>query len=160
ALVVAFSLGRASNLFAQRPQEGPKLPGSLASTPMLDAWIRIGADGTITVCTGKGELGQGVKTALMQIASEELGVQPASIKLITADTQTTPDEGYTAGSNSMKDSGTAIQNAAAQVREILIARAADKLAFPADKLQARDGFIVTDDSRRVGFGELGGGKLT
>ena len=109
ALVVGFSLGTVSDLFAQRPQEGAKLPGSLASTPMLDAWIRIGADGTITVCTGKGELGQGVKTALIQIASEELGVQPAAIKLVTADTRTTPDEGYTAGSNSMKDSGTASQ---------------------------------------------------
>jgi len=160
ALVVGFSLGRVSDLFAQQPKDGPKLPGSLASTPMLDAWIRIGADGAISVCTGKAELGQGVKTALMQIASEELGVQPASIKLITADTRTTPDEGYTAGSNSMKDSGTAIQNAAAQVREILIARAADKLAFSADKLQARDGFIVTDDGRRVAFGELVGDNVT
>src|SRR5439155_218858 len=140
--------------------EGAKLPGSLASTPMLDAWIRIGADGTITVCTGKGELGQGVKTALIQIASEELGVQPAAIKLVTADTRTTPDEGYTAGSNSMKDSGTAIQNAAAQVREILIGRAADKLTVSADKLVARDGFVVTDDGRRAAFGELVGDNLT
>ena len=156
ALVVGFSLGTVSDLFAQQPQEGAKLPGSLASTPMLDAWIRIGADGTITVCTGKGELGQGVKTALMQIAAEELGVQPATIKLITADTRTTPDEGYTAGSNSMKDSGTAIQNAAAQVREILIARASDKLALSADKLVARDGFVAADDGRRVAFGELVG----
>ena len=160
ALVVGFSLGTVSDLFAQRPQEGAKLPGSLASTPMLDAWIRIGADGTITVCTGKGELGQGVKTALIQIASEELGVQPAAIKLVTADTRTTPDEGYTAGSNSMKDSGTAIQNAAAQVREILIGRAADKLTVSADKLVARDGFVVTDDGRRAAFGELVGDNLT
>src|SRR5256886_11301426 len=159
ALVVGFSLGAVSDLFAQRPKEGPKLPGSLASTPMLDAWIRIGADGAITVCTGKGELGQGVKTALMQIASEELGVQPGAIKLITADTRTTPDEGYTAGSNSMKDSGTAIQNAAAQVREILMARASDKLAVSSENLQARDGFIVTDDGRRAAFGDLIGDNV-
>src|SRR5207248_671530 len=150
ALVVSFSLGRA---FAQQAPQGAKLPGSLTSTPMLDAWIRIGADGAITVCTGKGELGQGVKTALIQIAAEELGVKTAAIKLVTADTRATPDEGYTAGSNSMKDSGTAIQNAAAQVREILLARAAEKLAVPVEKLEARDAFVVADDARRVGFGE-------
>src|SRR5437868_6932125 len=157
ALVLSFSIARA---FAQRPQEGAKLPGSLATTPMLDAWIRIGADGAITVCTGKGELGQGVKTALIQIAAEELGVKPAAINLVTADTRATPDEGYTAGSNSMKDSGTAIQNAAAQVREILIARAADKLAVPAEKLQPRDGFVAADDGRRIGFGDLVGDNVT
>src|SRR5438094_8977035 len=160
ALVVGFSLGAVSDLFAQRPQEGAKLPGSLASTPMLDAWIRIGADNSITVCTGKGELGQGVKTALIQLAAEELSVQPASIRLITADTRTTPDEGYTAGSNSMKDSGTAIQNAAGQVREILLARGADKFAMSADKVHANDGFVLADDGRRVAFGELVGENVT
>jgi CO/xanthine dehydrogenase Mo-binding subunit len=159
AVVVSFSLARVSNLFAQPAKDGSKLPGSLASTPLLDAWIRIGADNSITVCTGKGELGQGVKTALIQIAAEELGVQPATIKLVTADTRTTPDEGYTAGSNSMKDSGTAIQNAAAQVREILVARAADKFAVSADKLQTRDAFVLTDDGRRASFGDLVGDNV-
>ena len=48
------------------------MPGSLDSDPMLDSWIRIDADGGITVFTGKAELGQGVKTALMQIAAEQL----------------------------------------------------------------------------------------
>ena len=160
AVVVSFSLARVSDLFAQPAKEAPKLPGSLASTPLLDAWIRIGADDSITVCTGKGELGQGVKTALMQIAAEELGVMPGTINLVTADTRTTPDEGYTAGSNSMKDSGTAIRNAAAQVREILIARGAEKFAISADKLQARDGFVLADDGRRVSFGELAGDNVT
>jgi len=160
ALVLSFSLASVSNLFAQPAKDAPKLPGSLTTTPMLDAWIRIGADNSITVCTGKAELGQGVKTALMQIAAEELGVQPSVIKLVTADTRTTPDEGYTAGSNSMKDSGVAIQNAAAQVRELLMARAADKLAVAPEKLQARDGFFATEDGRRVAFGELVGDGVT
>ena len=160
ALVVGFSLARVSDLVAQPAKDAPKLPGSLASTPFLDAWIRIGADNSITVCTGKGELGQGVKTALLQLAAEELGVAPATIKLITADTRATPDEGYTAGSNSMKDSGTAIQNAAAQVREILIARAAEKWSTTAEKLRAADGFVVAEDGRRLAFGELVGDSVT
>src|SRR5262249_35160716 len=57
-----------------------KLPGSLNNEPMLDAWIRIGADGRITVFTGKAELGQGIKTALVQVAAEELVVEPARIE--------------------------------------------------------------------------------
>ena len=58
----------------------------------------------ITVFTGKAELGQGIKTALLQVAAEELAVDPRQIDLITADTARTPNEGYTAGSQSMQDS--------------------------------------------------------
>ena len=152
ALIIGFSLAP-SSLRAQKPP-GPKLPGSLDANPMLDSWLRIDADGGITLFTGKAELGQGVKTALIQIAAEQLYVSPQRIRLITADTRQAPDEGYTAGSNSMKDSGTAIMNAAAQVREILIARAAERLGVPADRLKAQEGAVVADDGRRVGFGEL------
>ena len=152
ALIIGFSLAP-SSLRAQKPP-GPKLPGSLDANPMLDSWLRIDADGGITLFTGKAELGQGVKTALIQIAAEQLYVSPQRIRLITADTRQTPDEGYTAGSNSIKDSGTAIMNAAAQVREILIARAAERLGVPADRLKAQEGAVVADDGRRLGFGEL------
>ena len=65
ALIIGFSLA-SSSLRAQKPP-GPKLPGSLDANPMLDSWIRIDADSSITVFTGKAELGQGVKTALIQI---------------------------------------------------------------------------------------------
>src|SRR5439155_385267 len=153
ALVVSFSLLPVARLLAQQAPAA-KPPGSLGNTPMLDAWIRIGAEGGVTVFTGKAELGQGIKTALIQIAAEQLGVQPARINLITADTSRTPDEGFTAGSRSMQDSGTAIMNAAAQVREILLARAAERLAIPVERLQAQDGAVVADDGRRIAFGEL------
>ena len=96
---------------------------------MLDAWIRIDQSGTVTVFTGKCELGQGIKTALMQVAAEQLGVPVESIALITSDTARTPGEGYTSGSQSMQDSGTAIMHAAAQAREILIGIAAEKLSL-------------------------------
>jgi CO/xanthine dehydrogenase Mo-binding subunit len=113
ALVVSFAI--APRLAAQ----GAKLPGSLDKSPMLDSWIGVGGDGAITVFTGKAELGQGIRTALCQLAAEQLAVPFERITLVTADTARTPDEGYTAGSNSMKDSGTAIVNAAAQVRQLL-----------------------------------------
>jgi CO/xanthine dehydrogenase Mo-binding subunit len=159
ALIVGFSLA-SSLLHAQQAAAGPKLPGSLDSNPMLDSWIRIDADGSITLFTGKAELGQGVKTALIQIAAEQLYVPPQRIRLITADTRQTPDEGYTAGSNSMKDSGTAIMNAAAQVREILIARASARLGVTADRHTAQVGAVLADDGRRLGFGELVTDDLT
>jgi nicotinate dehydrogenase subunit B len=122
ALVLSFSLRPRDAL--PQPKAGkpaaPGLPGSLKKEPLLDAWIRIAADGGVTVFTGKAELGQGIKTALLQVAAEELVVPPGRITLVTADTARTPNEGYTAGSHSMQDSGTAIRHAAAQVREILV----------------------------------------
>ena len=86
----------------------PKPPGSLKNAPFLDSWIRIDADGKITAFTGKAELGQGFKTAFQQIAAEQLDVPFASLTVVTADTERTANEGYTAGSHSMQDSGTAI----------------------------------------------------
>ena len=125
---------------------------------MLDSWIRIDADGSITVFTGKAELGQGIKTALQQIAAEQLSVRMERITMVTADTARTPNEGYTAGSNSMKDSGTAILNAAAQVREILVGEAAKRFGLPAERLTAQDGAVLADDGRRLGYGELVAGQ--
>src|SRR5262245_53430998 len=102
ALIVSFSMrGAAAAEAASAP-----LPGSLADNPFLDSWIKIDADDRISVFTGKAELGQGVRTALIQIAAEELEVDWSDITLITADTARTPDEGFTAGSQSLQNSGT------------------------------------------------------
>jgi nicotinate dehydrogenase subunit B len=156
ALVVGFSLSPVARLAAQTES---KLPGDLNTTTYLDSWIRIDGDGKITVLTGKAELGQGIKTALLQVAAEELGVEPAAIALVTADTARTPNEGYTAGSHSMQDSGTAILNAAAQVRAILVATAAARLEVPAERLAIRNGGVAAEDGRSIGFGELVAGGL-
>jgi len=150
ALVVSFALP--APLFAQG------LPGALQKTPMLDAWIRVAADGRITVFTGKAELGQGIKTALLQIAAEQLALEPGRIELVTADTARTPNEGYTAGSNSMKDSGTAILHAAAQTRQILVAEAARRLGAPPERLAAQNGEVRAEDGRRIGYGALVAGQ--
>src|ERR1700674_2675082 len=98
ALILTFSLDPRL-VAAQEGQGGaaaPKaatLPGDLEKFPLLDSWIRIAADGGITVFTGKAELGQGIKTALAQIAAEQLAVGFERITLITADTERTPNEG-------------------------------------------------------------------
>ena len=157
ALVVSFSLGRAFAENQAAPTPSP--PGSLKTSPYLDSWIRIDADGSITVFTGKAELGQGFKTAFQQVAAEELDVAFASLKVVTADTGLTANEGYTAGSHSMQDSGTAIQNAAAQARELLVAEAARRFDLPADQLRTENGEVVAPDGRRAGYRELVAGDL-
>src|ERR1700716_1099778 len=156
ALIVSFSLTEvfAQDQSAPAAAPAPTPPGSLKTAPFLDSWIRIDADGGITAFTGKAELGQGFKTAFQQIAAEELDVPFESVKVVTADTQLTANEGYTSGSNSMKDSGTAIQNAAAQARALLLAEAARRLDLPAENLRTENGAVISTDGRRLRYGEL------
>ncbi len=150
ALIVAFT---ARPSLAQEA----KLPGSLADTPMLNGWVRADADGGVTVFTGKGELGQGIRTALLQVASEQLDLPIARITLIAPDTKLTPNEGYTSGSHSMPDSGTAILNATAELRGLLVDAAATKFGLPADQLTTSNGTVQAPDGRRIGYGELASG---
>ena len=152
ALIVSFAMSRSA--LAQAAQQPVKLPGSLDKTPYLDSWIGIDGNGAVTVFTGKAELGQGIMTALIQCAAEELDVDPKVVTIVTADTERTANEGYTAGSHSMQDSGTAILNAAAQVRAILIELAANQLNLPTDQLQAKTGAIVANDGRSVAYKDL------
>ena len=160
ALIISFSLTRAFAQDQTVPAAAPPSPpGSLKNSPYLDSWIRIDADGAITVFTGKAELGQGFKTAFQQIAAEELNVPFASLKVVTADTKLTANEGYTSGSHSMQDSGTAIQNAAAQARELLLAEAAKRLDVSIDTLQSEDGVVIAPDGRRLSYGELVSGDM-
>jgi CO/xanthine dehydrogenase Mo-binding subunit len=153
ALVLSFSLSQ------RALTQGKALPGDLKKTPFLDSWIRISADGKITVFTGKSELGQGVKTALRQVAAEELSVKFEAIDLITSDTARTVDEGFTSGSQSMSESGTAIVNAAAQVRELLIGLAATKLGVDSSALKAQDGRILAESGQSIRYGDLVAGDV-
>jgi nicotinate dehydrogenase subunit B len=158
ALILSFSLSRYPALAQDAPKPAP-LPGDLKKAPFLDSWIRVGAEGKITVFTGKSELGQGIKTALRQVAAEELSVKFEDIDLITSDTAQTADEGFTSGSQSMSDSGTAILHAAAQVRELLIGLAATKLGVDATTLKAEGGRIVANDGRSAGYGDIVAGDV-
>src|SRR5579863_7567094 len=163
---LVFSFSSPGRLLAQQNvpplsavSPAPALPGSLNKTPLLDSWIRIDADGSITVFIGKAELGQGINTALIQIAAEQLDADFDQIKLQTADTALTPNEGYTAGSHSMQDSGTAVMNAAAQVRQILIAEAATRAGVPAAQMTTQAAAVIAPDGRRFGYGELVSAQL-
>lgn len=133
----------------------PDLPGSLKNNPWLDSWIRIEPDGRTTVFSGKVELGQGIRTALLQVVAEELDMQPVQIVFVTADTGRTPDEGLTAGSHSMMDGGTALANAGANVRMILVDAAALRWGIaPASLITTGDGHVVAPDGRRLSYGAI------
>ena len=79
--------------------------------------------------------------------------------MVTADTGRTANEGYTSGSHSMQDSGTAIQNAAAQVRALLVAEAARRLDLPAENFHAENGAVVASDGQRFAYGDLVAGNM-
>jgi CO/xanthine dehydrogenase Mo-binding subunit len=117
------------------------LPGSLNGNRRLDGWLRINTNGTVTMLTGKVELGQGILTALTQIVSDELDVDIKRLQIISGDTALTPNEGVTAGSLSVQDSGTALRFACAEARGLLLAAAAAKLGVAAGDLQVVDGAI-------------------
>ncbi|MBV9968372.1 MAG: molybdopterin-dependent oxidoreductase, partial [Xanthobacteraceae bacterium] len=153
-IVVAFTLAPRLGAAPALAQPAAPLPGSLAQNRMLDAWIRIHADGAATVCTGKVELGQGLTTALAQIAAEELELPLSRISLISGDTEKTPNEGVTSGSQSIEYGGVALRLAGAQVREILLDLAAKRLGVDATKLSVADGVIGTPDGRQVSYGEI------
>jgi CO/xanthine dehydrogenase Mo-binding subunit/aerobic-type carbon monoxide dehydrogenase small subunit (CoxS/CutS family) len=134
--------GEAFPVEAASQTQSEEWPSSLLKNPELDSWIRINTDGTVTVLTGKVELGQGIKTALAQIAAEELDVHLGRIRVATVDTDQSPDEGLTVGSMSLQSSGTAIRFAAAEARQILLSIAFEELEAPLERLTVQDGTIT------------------
>ena len=117
------------------------LPMLLQQNPRLDQWVGFSEAGKVLISTGRVEIGQGVVTAMRQIAAEELGVDPSRIVLQTGDTALTPNEGYTAGSQSIQFGGVALRLACAEVRELFLDRAAALFGYERGGLSVRDGAI-------------------
>jgi nicotinate dehydrogenase subunit B len=147
-----------------QPQPQPStptdvLPHTLTQTPDLDAWVRINTDGTVTLFTGKAELGQDIKTSIAMIGADELDVSLERIRVVTADTAQSPDEGYTVSSMSLETSGNAIRYAAAEARHIALSVAHEELEAPMERLTVTDG-TITDPAtgRSVTYWDLFGGK--
>lgn len=144
----------------QPPVSPTELPSSLRHTPQLDSWIRVNSDGTISIFSGKAELGQGIKTALAQIAAEELDVALSRIRVTTADTAQTPNEGSTTGSMSIETSS-ALRLAASEARHFMLGLAFEQLesATPAALLEVVDG-TITDPAtgRHTTYWDLMAGK--
>jgi CO/xanthine dehydrogenase Mo-binding subunit len=126
------------------------VPDSLRKNPELDAWIRVDADArSITVRTGKVELGQGITTALALIAAEELDVSLARMRVECADSTRPPFEFLTVGSMSVETSGVSLRLAAAEARRCLLALAAEQLGVQPDSLVVDDGVIRSSRCERT-----------
>lgn len=120
------------------------LSPSLKANPRLGHWLTVGAEGTVTVRSGKVELGQGIRTALAQIVAHELDIDIGRIRMVSADTALSPNEGVTAGSLSITDSGLALRQVCAQARRIYLKQAASDLRLTPQQeacLQVSDGRI-------------------
>jgi CO/xanthine dehydrogenase Mo-binding subunit len=117
------------------------LPADLAANPVLARWLDFSVDGEVTIRVGKVEYGQGIWTALTQVAAEELQVGLARVRVAPVSTSTSPNEGVTAGSLSIEDSGSALRQACAQARALLLTAAAAKLEVPSAALAVADGEI-------------------
>ncbi len=138
----------------------PKLPGSLHVNRRLDQWLRLLPEGQVVVTPGKVELGQGILTALAQIAAEELDVALPRIRMQAASTPYSPDEAVTSGSLSVQESGMAIRHACAEARGIFVSVIAQRSGVSREDIAVRDGEFVTPDGRVLGsYWSLAGADL-
>lgn len=115
------------------------LPQSLIDNPRLDQWIGFEDGGRVRLATGKVEIGQGVLTALVQIAAEELDVDPQRVRVVSGETGASPNEGTTSGSNSISVSGGAIRLVCAEIRSLFLDHAARILGCSSGDLVVADG---------------------
>ncbi|MBR0713008.1 molybdopterin cofactor-binding domain-containing protein [Bradyrhizobium liaoningense] len=136
------------------PSPAPKLPVSLAANPRLSSWVSFARDGRVTISPGKVEIGQGIVTALAQIAADELDVDISRIEMIRASTAASPNEGVTSGSLSIQQSGRALRQVCAEVRQIFVATAANRLGVDQSALGIEDGTILGPGNVRTSYWEL------
>ena len=134
----------------------PKLPVSLAANPGLSSWVKFTPDGRVAISPGKVEIGQGIVTALAQIAADELDVDIGRVEMIRATTAASPNEGVTSGSLSIQQSGRALRQVCAEVRQLFLAAASERLGVEASALDIDDGTISGPGNIRTSYWELAG----
>src|SRR5499427_4934267 len=129
----------------------PTGPGAAGT---FETFIRITADGSVTAYNGHVDLGTGIRTALGQIVAEELDVSFARVVVVLGDTSRVPNQGATIASETIQITAVPLRRAAAQARQFLLARAAERLERPSAELTIEDGLVRGKDNRSVRYGEL------
>ncbi|HEV2198935.1 MAG TPA: molybdopterin cofactor-binding domain-containing protein [Bryobacteraceae bacterium] len=156
-LVVSFTLGLKRSV-AQTASSDADL-GKPVDPKQVDTFLAVHADGSVTVYTGKVDLGTGLRVAIRQMAAEELGVPVERVELIEGDTALTPDQGATGGSTGLTRGGVEVRQAAATARQALLKLGADRLNRPASELALDNGQVhPIAGGVGVGIGDLIGGK--
>jgi nicotinate dehydrogenase subunit B len=121
-----------------------QLPWSIHENPSLDQWVDFSQHGVARVFSAKVELGQGIVTAIAQIAAEELRLPMSQVVLVSGDTRSCPNESYTVGSMSIEIGGTSVRMACAEARQALVEQAALLLKVDASQITADGGQILLD----------------
>lgn len=136
-----------------------ELPESLKRNPNINAWIEVLANGKVRIFTGKVELGQGIRTAIAQVAAEELYLPMESVEVVIAETGRTPNEGYTVGSGSIEQSAMVVRFAAAAAKMKLLELASQKLSVPVEQLSIDNGKVnMNTGNHQLTFTDLLGGR--
>jgi len=133
-------------------------PASPVEAVEFETFIRITADGSVTAYNGHVDLGTGIRTALGQIVAEELDVSFARVVVVLGDTSRVPNQGATIASETIQITAVPLRKAAAQARQFLVTRAAERLELPVDDLSIEDGLVRGKDNRSVSYGELIAGE--
>jgi nicotinate dehydrogenase subunit B len=128
-------------------------PPALSDARRLSQRVHFERDGTVSIASGKVELGQGILTALAQIAAEELGIELQRIRMLPASTAYSPDEGVTSGSLSIQDGGKALRVACAELKALLLKRAAVRLQAKPEDLVVEEG-TIRGGGKSVSYWEL------
>ena len=154
ALVVGFSFTAREGMAKSGASSLP--PAKNVDKEALDAWLAIGRDGRVTVYSGKVDLGTGTRTALAQIAADELDVPFEHIEMVMGDTGTTPDQWMTGANLTIAQGGAELRRAAASARLALVARAAQRLGVPATDLIVDGGVVRArgNPSKFVAYADL------
>jgi nicotinate dehydrogenase subunit B len=129
-------------------------PASPVEAVKFETFIKITADGSVTAYNGHVDLGTGIRTALGQIVAEELDVSFARVVVVLGDTSRVPNQGATIASETIQITAVPLRMAAAQARQFLIARAAERLELGTEDLTVEDGLVRGKDNRSVSYGEL------
>jgi len=157
---VSFSLfggciGKADPAMASRVDYLGNLPGVMKQANKVNSWLEVLGDGRVRVLSGKVELGQGIRVAIQMVAAEELDMDLEKVEVHLAETGVTPNEGYTSGSASIKNSAMSVRYAAATARRELLKLASTKLNVPMESLTLFNGIIrSTANKKSVTFQEL------
>jgi len=114
----------------------------------ISAWLHIGEDGTVTVFTGKVEVGQNIRTSLTQAVAEELKTSVASIRLVMGDTQLVPFDMGTFGSRTTPIMNLQLRRVSSAARNVLLAMAAKQWNVDPARLHAEDGKIADPQTKR------------
>ncbi len=151
--------GRSLPAAAQTIPNADRFLGKPLAPDQVDSFLAIHRDGTLTLFTGKVDIGTGGRIALRQMVAEELDLAPERIALIEGDTALTPDQARTAGSYGIARGGMQLRQAAATAREALLGLAAQRLGRPTADLEVWDGAVrAKGGGASVSFGDLIGDR--